>query len=342
MKTSHFALASLLLVNSLGCTTTPPAQVSVEDTCVENRAAIDIGSGSTRIKVAKVNFCQMRLNEVLFEKQEKMGYQEALQASKEDALSPQAIAKGIEIVKKLHLESLAFKPKRVVATASNAFREAKNGQAAAEAISKEASLPVIIIDQDLEGRLGFLGAAQKSESSLNDIAVWDIGAGSQQITVRKETGELEVFKSTFASETFKIHLMQNIQRRTKAKSPNPISQAHKIAAVKHVKKQFVDLPVEWSSFLQSPKTEVLGIGGVHYYSVRGQVGADVYDRTLVSSTADKRLGLNDLEVGGEYASTDVSNLILMSGVMEALGIEKVRAIKVDISDGSLVYPDFWK
>lgn len=342
MKSIGFALASLLFVQASGCTTAATPVTTVEDTCVENRAAIDIGSGATRIKVAKVDFCQMRLKEILFEKQEKMGYQEALQASKDGTLNAQVITDGSEIVKKLHMESLPFKPKRIVATASAAFREAKNGQAAAEEISKNASVPVTVIDQDLEGRLGFLGAAQKSENHLNHIAVWDVGAGSQQITVRKETGEIEVFKSPLASETFKTHIVQKIQRRGKAKSPNPISKTHKAAAVKYVKNQFANVPVEWRTFLQDTKTEVIGIGGVHYYSVRQQVAADQYDRALLSSTLEKRLGLSDQEVGGEYASTDVSNLILLDGVMDALGIEKVRAIKVDLSDGSLVYPEFWK
>ncbi len=217
MKTFRFALAGLCFIHALGCTTPATPEILPEDSCIERRAAIDIGSGSTRINVAKVDFCQMRLKEILFEKQEKVSYHEALQASADGTLSPQIIAEGAQVVKQLHTEALAFKPKKVIATASAAFREAKNGDMAVEEISREGHLPVKIIDQDLEGRLGFLGAAQQANGPLEHIVVWDIGAGSQQITVRRESGAMDVFKSSLASETFKEHLIKKIQHRRKVK-----------------------------------------------------------------------------------------------------------------------------
>jgi exopolyphosphatase/guanosine-5'-triphosphate,3'-diphosphate pyrophosphatase len=51
--------------------------------------------------------------------------------------------------------------------------------------------------------------------------------------------------------------------------------------------------------------------------------------------------MNDKQVGGKYADTDVSNLILVSAYMEALGVKKVIPKDINLSDGVLVMPDYW-
>lgn len=129
---------------------------------------------------------------------------------------------------------------------------------------------------------------------------------------------------------------------SKVKSPNPISAKHAKAGTAFIEKQFADVPVEWRTLLQDPQAEVIGIGGVHAYSIKGQVGTSEYDVQTLSDTLDQRLNLTDAKIGGNFASTEVSNLILVKGVMKTLGIQKVRAVKVNLTDGALVYPEFWK
>ena len=55
------------------------------------------------------------------------------------------------------------------------------------------------------------------------------------------------------------------------------------------------------------------------------------------------VNLTDKELGdGPYVETDMSNLILVDGFMEHLGIEEVHVLDVDMSDGVLVSPAFWE
>ena len=83
--------------------------------------------------------------------------------------------------------------------------------------------------------------------------------------------------------------------------------------------------------------QVLGIGGVHYYSVRGQTKVESkYDHSTLESTISSKLAKHDADIGGDYASTDVSNLILVKSYMEALNIKEVEAFRINLADGVLL------
>ena len=89
---------------------------------------------------------------------------------------------------------------------------------------------------------------------------------------------------------------------------------------------------------------VLGIGDVHYYSVRKQSLAE--GKTYTISDVRRALAIgqaqSDLEIGGKYAATDVSNLALGAGFMETLKIEKIRTLKANMAHGILIYPKYWE
>jgi hypothetical protein len=53
------------------------------------------------------------------------------------------------------------------------------------------------------------------------------------------------------------------------------------------------------------------------------------------------LGKSDEEIGGPYASTAVSDRLLITGFMHALGIPKVLLVNVDLTDGLLFESEYW-
>ena len=88
---------------------------------------------------------------------------------------------------------------------------------------------------------------------------------------------------------------------------------------------------------------VLGIGGVHYYSVRKQCVREgkTYTISNVEKALTTRSKLTGSEIGGKYAATDVSNLALVLGFMKELKIEKIKTLKVNKAHGILIYPKYW-
>jgi len=90
-------------------------------------------------------------------------------------------------------------------------------------------------------------------------------------------------------------------------------------------------------------TVVIGIGGVHNQSIRKQVKKVAsYSRENIMNVLQDRLDLTDEQIGGQYADTEVSNLILVLGFMQKLEIEEVLLADVNLTDGILVDPAFWR
>ena len=59
-------------------------------------------------------------------------------------------------------------------------------------------------------------------------------------------------------------------------------------------------------------------------------GSDEAAQALISAVE-----LSDDDIGHEYADTEVTNLILVLGVMEATGIRKVTPLDINLADGLL-------
>jgi len=87
-----------------------------------------------------------------------------------------------------------------------------------------------------------------------------------------------------------------------------------------------------------PHRKIIGIGGVHDYSLRQQFGnkPDSYTLTQLSTLAGKQVIKRDDELHGDYRATDVSNLLLVEGYMRALNIPEVTLVKASLVQGLLV------
>ena len=143
--------------------------------CFIRRAAFDLGSGTTKLVVADVNVCKMKIARIIFEKQQAVAYAEDLNRNNSTKFSPAIRQFGIAVIKSMMELARAKKVKSFAAVATHAFRKAENAKEFIEEITKQTSLTVHIIESRQEGILGLMAAFQKSKKKLKDIAVWDIG-----------------------------------------------------------------------------------------------------------------------------------------------------------------------
>jgi exopolyphosphatase/guanosine-5'-triphosphate,3'-diphosphate pyrophosphatase len=126
------------------------------------------------------------------------------------------------------------------------------------------------------------------------------------------------------------------------KSPNPMGKAGATKAT-NLAQYYAEIHVPNSIKKKMENLTVLGIGGVHYYSVRKQSVTDgkTYMLSDVERALTKRQALSDPEIGGDYAATDISNLALVAGFMKALNLEKIWTLKANMAHGILIYPKYW-
>lgn len=327
----------------LALTAAAAAPHASASSCLSTRAAFDVGSGTTKMKVATVDTCTQKIVSVIKDEQIPVGYKEDLSASSENSFGRSIMVKGIEALQTLKESAIASGATEFAGVATSAFRDAVNGQTFLNRAQSETGIQLKIITQDEEARIGFYGALTQAEAPIDDLVVWDIGGGSMQIITRDEKGEFLIFRGDLASVSFKDHLIKEIQGRD-ADSPNPISAQNAAVGVMRAWLHAVtNVPPTFLEKIRNPKTVVYGIGGVHTYSVRTQIGKGTakYTKSELTAKAQERLGLTDEQIGGKYASTEVSNLILVLGYMEALGISSVMTAKVNLADGVLVNPAFW-
>lgn len=312
--------------------------------CIETRAGIDMGSGTTKIQVGEVDICHNQLGKVLYEDQRPLAFNAELGKSRNNQINETIQQEAVIALKDMVNKARTFHPQRITGVATAVFRTASNGQQVIDMFNQKAGVQLRIISQEQEAELGFLSAkaALHDRNVKNeDLLVWDIGGGSMQMTaMREQNGQTvtDFYLGKLASVTLKefiISVLKN-QELDKTESPNPIgSQRNTVLryvnfyARTHVSAQIKE---------DVQKRRVIGIGGVHGYSVKGQIhpAKNTYQLADIERVSKNQVWKTDNEIPGQYRSTDVSNLLLVEGFMQALNISQVTIVKASLIQGVLV------
>lgn len=312
--------------------------------CIENRAGIDMGSGSTKIQVTEVNICQKTLGKVLYEDQRPVGFNADLAKSGNNQLSDAIQQQGLAALTEMVNKANAFKPQRITGVATAVFRTAANGQRVIDRFNQQAHVSLTIISQQQEAELGFLSAkAALHENNLNDedLLVWDIGGGSMQMTTyRQQRGvkTVDIYQGKLASVTLKDFITEVLQNKDQQadSTPNPIGSLRN-TVLRYVS-FYARTHVGAQMKQDAQHKRVIGIGGVHGYSIRDQVHPVNATYTLadVQRVSKNNVWKGDSELKGEYRATDVSNLLLVEGYMQALKIPQVTVVKASLIQGILL------
>ena len=316
--------------------------------CLEIRAAFDVGSGVTRMKIARVNKCLKKIEKILFEETIPVSYKEdllQLKSGKTGYLSHEIMDIGFEKLLELKNKAMKFKPRRWIGVATSAFRTARNSGNYFKMIEKKLGIRIKTITQEKEAKIGLRIASMKTGKKDNEIIAWDIGGGSMQMITGKMDGGHHYYGGNIGAVSFKEMIIRKIQKKKSKKifSPNPIRMKDFNSAVsvaKHMARKGVDNKL--SKIIKGRVREIIGIGGLHYFCIYKQSSGvnETYHRHEIENILPKKVLMTDAELGGKYAPTDVSNLALVLGHMKELDIKKLRTLKVNLNEGLLVYPEF--
>lgn len=318
--------------------------------CHASRVAIDMGSGSTKVIAAKVNKCRREIIKIFEEKNFAFKFKESIHLNKM-RISRQ-LEKKVQEELSLFLAPYLAKNFEVKGVATEVFREALNGGDVVRRLSQQLNISLAIIDQKQEALLGFWGAVGVSGKSPEEILVWDIGGGSMQMTTMKSPAPyIPVPQSILRSPLFYLGKLASVsfknkilayQGRTRG-SPNPIGDhTLKWAQDQAVSTALEEVPSPIKELIE--KREVIGIGGVHYYSIRTQTekpeGVPI-SRFDLETEIQKRVHFKDHQIASLYKETDVSNLILVNSFMKALQIKTILPLKVNLATGVLFHEELW-
>src|SRR5689334_411091 len=144
-------------------------------------AAVDIGSNSVRLKIARLTSGRLR---ELHEDREVTRLGEGV--FKNGFLSPQAMSETVRVLRRFHrtVQRLGTDSVRVVATA--ALRDARNSHAFLEWIRSTTGWTVEIISGLEEARLIHLGLVSTLRVNASPLLMMDLGGGSCELTISNQ------------------------------------------------------------------------------------------------------------------------------------------------------------
>lgn len=314
-----------LTIFTISCTSN---RVTSKDSCEMTKASFDIGSGSTKMVVADIDICKGEIINILFEASRAIPLKDHLLGNK-NKFSKSFIYNSIDQIAELKKRAINKGATSFNAVATAAFRAATNSNEFKSALKQRLNLSVLVINQTTEALTAFKSA--KSIVKKDNLLVWDIGGGSMQI-IKSENGKKNIYLGKLASVTFKDEIMSLLEKK---KTPNPLGKAGAILAMEKARRYANEHAKEILGEIEDQY--VIGVGGVHFYSIKNQTRTeDFYSQKDVLNTLIERSKLTDQEIGGEFASTDVTNLALVLGFMQALGIERVYPIKINMAHGILL------
>ena len=232
------------------------------------RAAFDVGSGATKMTLARISV-DGGVTAIIHSSQVELLLRHDLQtvhaATGEARLSDAAIAAltaRLSEYAEIALEAAraADLPLRMRGVATAVFRSAINGEEALDAAASAAAIECRIIDQIMEGRLGYATAVAVAPRSMarSDVISWDSGGGSFQIS--DATGH--VWEGSLGSSSMLQLMAERAQGRDIAAgdvTSNPATLAECEACARFAR-EVIGTPPDWLGVARR-ELPLVAIGG---------------------------------------------------------------------------------
>jgi exopolyphosphatase/guanosine-5'-triphosphate,3'-diphosphate pyrophosphatase len=144
-------------------------------------AAVDIGSNSVRLKIARLRGRRLH---AIYEDREVTRLGEGVFRS--NFLSPESMAETVKVLRRFHRTAQRLGTDSVRVVATSALRDARNSQAFLEWVRSATGWDVEIISGLEEGRLIHLGLVSNLRLAHSTLLMIDLGGGSCELTVSRQ------------------------------------------------------------------------------------------------------------------------------------------------------------
>lgn len=310
------------------------------------RAALDIGSAVIKCTVADVDIMSNMIVKVVDEFSTKVDFAEDMARSYDGNFSKEILEQGMTAIKAIRRKAVERGATDFSAVGGATFRKARNGKAFLKTVAQHTGIKTRMVSRQQAALLTYHAVSQSEAVRDTSFLVWDIGGDSMEMTVRNRDRSLTFHVDRMASISFKNTIIKVIQKKDidAVQTPNPMSQAvveHALAYAESYAE--AHMPHALMDLIRSGPLTIVGIGGVHYYSIPALTGteADPYTRADLKEALEKWTNQPDEAFHSEYANTRLSNLILVLGYMKALEMDTVIPLKFNQADGLLIAPEFW-
>jgi len=292
-------------------------------------AAIDIGSNSCRLKIARVVHGRL---ETLHEDREVTRLGESVFAT--GSLDPEAMASTIRVLKRFHRAVQDHAADRVRVVATSALRDSRNSRAFLDWVRSATGWRVEIITGLEEGRLIHLGLLTSSHIAKRRALLIDLGGGSCELTlsisghikdmVSLPIGAVRLTQAFLHSDPPKkteLEQMRGLVRREIGRIQMRIRKAGVQTAV-----ATSGTPAALSSLYQAKLDES------HPHTVPHE-GVKKILKELAGRTLEERRGLPG--IGPRRAEIIIAGAMVFAELMDVCALRSFRYLPLGLRDGLL-------
>lgn len=304
-------------------TQSPPEGHSAE----RHIAAIDLGSNSFHMVIAKTSHGELRILDKLGEK-----VQLASGINTKGHLTEAAMQRALDCLRRFQQRIRAFNAKDVQIVGTNALRVAKNRQAFIKRAESIIGFPIEVISGREEARLIYLGVAHTMADDQGKRLVIDIGGGSTEFIIgeRFETNLLESLHMGCVSFRERYLSLESIESKA---FDHAVLQASR--ELLNIKQQYKQLG--WSSAVGSSGT-IKAISAALAF-------CEISDGTISLSALEelksrlfalgKIKSLHKLGVKEERSTVFASGLAILYACFKVLGIKQLSYTSGALREGLL-------
>lgn len=309
------------------------------------RAAVDVGSGSIKLTVAKVDLQSNKIQRILYSEEHPVPFKRDIQVGGKSLLSEKIQGVAFEKLKDLQKEMVIYHPTEWKGIATAASRQAKNAPEMFQKINEDLGIDISIISQNEEGRLGFATAAVVSGTPQEKLIAVDSGSGSFQVTTLVE-GQLEVIEGQLGYIPSLEMLMEIRGQKLDLQTP-PATVTLREAELL-VKKMRSKMPPVSDIFLQKakdPSNRIVGIGNENFIFAMGAtgVGKETFTKEELWQAIVNHAGKPAEELKGfSKPDTAVLGMVLLYSIMDSMGLGSLTSCYSNGScEGLLVDQEYW-
>lgn len=233
------------------------------NTIFETRAALDIGSGQTKITIADVNIVTNKIVCIHQQSVKFVFLRKDLAMSRDGILSKTIQSHLIETLTEMQQASAIYNPVKWIAAGTSVFRQAQNSLEFIEETEKATGIKIKIISQVEEAEIGFHSAIGVSCEEKDNIISVDVGSGSFQISSWID-GKLHMYGSEMGSQAvFDAFFEIRKQAFSIEHNIHPITSQEVLGIIEKVKAQ-LHYPPEW---LLNSKRKIIAIGNGNIFPI---------------------------------------------------------------------------
>lgn len=336
MNVNKFYLKLILFLVLFTCSVDLNAEIV-------RRAAFDFGSGKIKVQVADVDTENHSIVHSLYAKAIVILLSEDAANHPQGCFSEEIQKQAIIATQNLKQKAIELGAVEFIGLATEAYRKAPNGQKLVDRYSLELNIPVKIISQMEEGKMGFLALVAEANLDPSKVISWDIGGGSFQVTYFDEENTLQVYMAPFGRSTTKNAIIQFVKEADPLKiaSPNPMSPLEWENSLRYLNEVLPEIPDSLVLKLKMPDVQLIGISA-HPEQLRT---LKTYHLNDILEILEERLNKDDSELAEihQSPSSAVSELALVYSIMQKLNVSSVNYIRTLSGSTSaiLIMEEYW-